>query len=122
MPVKIAGSRVAVTGACARLGAASAAYTCDLGVYDAVVAVAERIEAEQGPVDVLVNNAGVGVAGPFLEHSIEDPGGGCARSTSTASCTARMSSAGRWWSAGGGTWSTSPRWPATGRTVAWPTT
>jgi len=104
MPVKIAGSRVAVTGAgsgigaatslecaragaaviaididgraaqatadaCARLGAASAAYTCDVGEYDAVVALAERIEAEQGPVDVLVNNA---VAGPFLDNSIED--------------------------------------------------
>ncbi|MEA2159456.1 MAG: 2-hydroxycyclohexanecarboxyl-CoA dehydrogenase [Solirubrobacteraceae bacterium] len=107
MSVKIAGSRVAVTGAgsgigaatslecaragaaviaididgaaaeataeaCARLGAASAAYACDVGDYDAVVTLAGRIEAEQGPVDVLVNNAGVGVAGPFLEHSIED--------------------------------------------------
>lgn len=107
MSMKIAGARVAVTGAgsgigratslacaragakvvgididaaeakataeaCGRLGPDSVAYTCDVGDYDAVLALAERIEAEHGPVDVLVNNAGVGVAGPFLDNSIED--------------------------------------------------
>jgi NAD(P)-dependent dehydrogenase (short-subunit alcohol dehydrogenase family) len=62
----------ATADSCARLGAASAAYTCDVADYAAVVALAEQIESEQGPVDVLVNNAGVGVAGPFLDNSIED--------------------------------------------------
>jgi 2-hydroxycyclohexanecarboxyl-CoA dehydrogenase len=105
--VKIAGSRVVVTGAgsgigrataleCARAGASvvavdidgdaaqatadacaglragGAAYPCDVGDYDAVVALAERIDTDHGPVDVLVSNAGVGVAGPFLDNTIED--------------------------------------------------
>jgi short-subunit dehydrogenase len=30
------------------------------------------VEGEQGPVDVLVNNAGVGIGGPFLQASVED--------------------------------------------------
>lgn len=62
----------ATAEACASVGTISAPYTCDVGDYDAVVALAERIETEQGPVDVLVNNAGVAVAGPFLDNSVED--------------------------------------------------
>lgn len=58
--------------ACARLGASASSASCDMSEADAVTALAERIEAEEGPVGVLVNNAGVGLAGPFLEHSIED--------------------------------------------------
>jgi 2-hydroxycyclohexanecarboxyl-CoA dehydrogenase len=38
----------------------------------AVVELAGAIESESGPVDVLVNNAGVGVGGPFLEASLDD--------------------------------------------------
>jgi 2-hydroxycyclohexanecarboxyl-CoA dehydrogenase len=45
---------------------------CDVSDPTAVQALAERIESDRGPVDVLVNNAGVGVGGPFLETSIED--------------------------------------------------
>ena len=59
--------------ACRRLGDTEASsYECDVAQSSAVVALAETVERKQGPVDVLVNNAGVGVAGPFLETSIED--------------------------------------------------
>jgi NAD(P)-dependent dehydrogenase (short-subunit alcohol dehydrogenase family) len=37
-----------------------------------VVAAFDQVHSDWGPVDVLVNNAGVGTAGPFLEHAVED--------------------------------------------------
>jgi 2-hydroxycyclohexanecarboxyl-CoA dehydrogenase len=48
------------------------AQVCDVADAEAVAALAERIETGEGPVDLLVNNAGVGVAGPFLDSSLED--------------------------------------------------
>jgi 2-hydroxycyclohexanecarboxyl-CoA dehydrogenase len=53
-------------------GAGTSARQCDVSDAAAVVALASEIEADVGPVDVLVNNAGVGVGGPFLDASIED--------------------------------------------------
>ncbi len=47
-------------------------YTCDVSDAAALAALAEQVENEHGPLDVVVNNAGVGVAGPFLENSLED--------------------------------------------------
>lgn len=57
---------------CAKLGAVAHSHTCDVADHDAVVELARLVEEEQGPPQVLVNNAGVGVAGPFLDNSIED--------------------------------------------------
>jgi short-subunit dehydrogenase len=58
--------------ACRDEGAEAGAYTCDVADFDAVAELARTIDAEQGPVDALVNNAGVGIAGPFLESTVED--------------------------------------------------
>lgn len=90
--MKLDGARVLVTGAgsgigkatalrCARTGSeviavdinaetaeataaecGGGAYVCDVSSREAVAGLAERVESEHGPVDVLVNNAGVGVA------------------------------------------------------------
>lgn len=53
-------------------GDGSVAANCDVGDYEAVAALADQVEAEQGPVDVLVNNAGVGVGGDFLQNTPQD--------------------------------------------------
>jgi len=57
---------------CRELGEPACAYRCDVADPAAVVEVAQRIEREQGAVDVLVANAGVGLAGPFLDATLED--------------------------------------------------
>jgi NAD(P)-dependent dehydrogenase (short-subunit alcohol dehydrogenase family) len=49
-------------------GAGASARTCDVSDAAAVRQLAEDLD----PVDVLVNNAGVGLGGPFLEASVED--------------------------------------------------
>ena len=71
--VDIDGESAEDTAAAARDGGGMAsAYTCDVADSEAMIALAARIEDERGPVDVLVNNAGVGVAGPFLDSTLED--------------------------------------------------
>jgi 2-hydroxycyclohexanecarboxyl-CoA dehydrogenase len=62
-------SAEATAAACGRQ---AAAYTCDVADGDAVAALADTVESEHGPVDVLINNAGVGVAGPFLDATLAD--------------------------------------------------
>ncbi|MDQ6745212.1 MAG: SDR family NAD(P)-dependent oxidoreductase [Actinomycetota bacterium] len=67
-----AGAAGATAEACRQLHGSAHAHTCDVADGEAVAALAARIEGEHGPVDVLVSNAGVGMAGPFLEGSIQD--------------------------------------------------
>jgi NAD(P)-dependent dehydrogenase (short-subunit alcohol dehydrogenase family) len=55
-----------------RCGDDAVAFTCDVADAAAVHELAETVERDAGPVDVLVNNAGVGIAGPFLEAGVED--------------------------------------------------
>ncbi|ALG12165.1 SDR family NAD(P)-dependent oxidoreductase [Kibdelosporangium phytohabitans] len=48
------------------------AYALDVADASAWQTFGERVLAEHGVADVLVNNAGVGLAGSFLEHSHQD--------------------------------------------------
>jgi NAD(P)-dependent dehydrogenase (short-subunit alcohol dehydrogenase family) len=57
---------------CVALGVGAKAFACDVTDADAVVAVAAEVEAQLGPVGVLVNNAGVGMTGRFLDTTAED--------------------------------------------------
>ncbi len=71
--VDIDAERVETTAAaCRARGAQAAARCCDVAEAGAVHELAELVESTYGPVDVIVNNAGVGVGGPFLEASVED--------------------------------------------------
>jgi 2-hydroxycyclohexanecarboxyl-CoA dehydrogenase len=54
----------------ARLGGDG--YEVDVSDADAVSALAERVHGEHGPLDLLVNNAGVGLSGRFLDTTLED--------------------------------------------------
>ena len=53
------------------LGGNTAAYTCDMGEPDQVNRLFDQIEADHGPLSILVNNAGVANPGDFLETSLE---------------------------------------------------
>lgn len=57
---------------CRERGADAEAFACDVADAKAVHALAETIDGDVGPVDVLVDNPGVGIAGPFLEAKVED--------------------------------------------------
>lgn len=57
---------------CSESGVEASAHTCDVTDFDALAELAGRIETDRGPVDVLVNNAGVGIYGPFLDSDVED--------------------------------------------------
>ncbi|MET9695515.1 SDR family oxidoreductase [Streptomyces sp. NPDC006529] len=68
------GEGAARTAEMARLvGAPQAWGECvDVADEQAMEKLAEKVAAEYGIVDVLVNNAGIGLSGPFLETSSED--------------------------------------------------
>lgn len=48
------------------------AYELDVADRDAVTRLAHDVTREHGPLHILVNNAGVGVSGPFLDTPLED--------------------------------------------------
>ncbi|MER6978907.1 SDR family oxidoreductase [Streptomyces carpinensis] len=55
------------------LGAPAAwAEAVDVSDEQAMEKLAEKVAAEYGVVDVLVNNAGIGLSGSFFDHSVED--------------------------------------------------
>jgi 2-hydroxycyclohexanecarboxyl-CoA dehydrogenase len=64
--------------ACARsssgqtVGASGRAYAVDVADREAVMGMAARVAKEHGPLDVLVNNAGVGMSARFLAMAPQD--------------------------------------------------
>ena len=57
--------------AAGKLGADAVAITCDVGSPEQITAMFDRVEADIGPVSVLVNNAGIARPGDFLETTLE---------------------------------------------------
>jgi NAD(P)-dependent dehydrogenase (short-subunit alcohol dehydrogenase family) len=58
--------------ACAETGPEAHGLLCDVADLDAVTALAGDVHDRFGPLDVLVNNAGVGMSGRFTEMSMDD--------------------------------------------------
>lgn len=57
---------------CRLLGAAAEAFTVDVSDGEAMDRFAKAVEADFGAPDVVVNNAGIGMAGPALATSVQD--------------------------------------------------
>ncbi|MEM6387128.1 MAG: SDR family oxidoreductase [Pseudomonadota bacterium] len=66
--VLLADLRETVTGEAERLGGEG--YICDFSDPAAILGLFDRIEAEQGPVSALVNNAGIAMPGDFLTYDL----------------------------------------------------
>lgn len=58
--------------AATKIGGGAVGYACDMGDPAAVDALFDRIEREEGPLHVLVNNAGIALPGDFLSYSLDD--------------------------------------------------
>jgi NAD(P)-dependent dehydrogenase (short-subunit alcohol dehydrogenase family)/pimeloyl-ACP methyl ester carboxylesterase len=57
---------------CQLVGGAASASAVDVGDLDAMTAFAKAVEDQHGTPDVVVNNAGIGMAGSFLDTSMDD--------------------------------------------------
>ncbi|MBF9059652.1 SDR family oxidoreductase [Rhodobacterales bacterium HKCCSP123] len=68
--VMLADIRESVTEAAEGIGGRG--FVCDVADTGALMALFDRIEAEEGPVAALVNNAGIAKPGDFLEYPMED--------------------------------------------------
>jgi NAD(P)-dependent dehydrogenase (short-subunit alcohol dehydrogenase family) len=61
-----------VARACAKQGAIVETFACDVADEIAVEALKGAVTARFGPVDVLINNAGVFAAAPFVDTSVAE--------------------------------------------------
>ncbi|MEP0942088.1 MAG: SDR family oxidoreductase [Rhizobiaceae bacterium] len=61
-----------VMEAAEKLGNGAIGMVCDMSKPDQINAMFDKIEADIGPVSILVNNAGIAKSGDFLETSAED--------------------------------------------------
>jgi 2-hydroxycyclohexanecarboxyl-CoA dehydrogenase len=57
---------------CGEAGAQATALVCDVSDWDAIRRLADEVGITHGPLDVLVNNAGVGMTGGLAEMTVED--------------------------------------------------
>ena len=87
------------------------AETVDVSDEQAMEKLAEKVATEYGVVDVLVNNAGIGLSGLLPRHQRRRTGRRSSTSICGASSTAAGSSAGRWPSAARAAISSTPRRP-----------
>ncbi|MFW8627714.1 SDR family oxidoreductase [Deinococcus sp. ME38] len=55
----------------AGLGITAHVYANDLGAFDTIDPLVERIHAEVGPIDILVNNAGATWGSPTVDHPLD---------------------------------------------------
>ena len=62
----------ATAGDCARTGPPADAFRVDVADRQAMAELAEKVHAVHGPLEVLVNNAGVGMSGRFLDMEPAD--------------------------------------------------
>ncbi|MEM7056671.1 MAG: SDR family oxidoreductase [Pseudomonadota bacterium] len=60
-----------VTSAAANLGKDAVPMICDMGDTTQIDKMFDEIEADVGPVSILVNNAGTAMPGDFLEYSLD---------------------------------------------------
>ncbi|MEM9780827.1 MAG: SDR family oxidoreductase [Pseudomonadota bacterium] len=61
-----------VVEAATKLGGDTIGLACDMGDPAQISAMFDRIEAEYGPVEILVNNAGIAMPQDFLDTPLED--------------------------------------------------
>jgi len=61
-----------VKEAAIKLGNNTVAITCDMGDPDQILAMFDQIESDIGPVEILVNCAGIALPGDFFETPLED--------------------------------------------------
>ncbi|MEO1312484.1 MAG: SDR family oxidoreductase [Pseudomonadota bacterium] len=61
-----------VAEAATKLGGDTIGLACDMGDPAQISAMFDRIEAEYGPVEILVNNAGIAMPQDFLDTPLED--------------------------------------------------
>ena len=57
---------------CQGLGATTETHVVDVSDWDDMKALASKVEKKHGALDILINNAGVGLGGDFLSTPIED--------------------------------------------------
>ena len=60
-----------VKKAAEKLGSGAIAMVCDMGDTDAISSMFDEIEENHGPVEILVNNAGIAMPGDFLSYDLE---------------------------------------------------
>lgn len=61
-----------VEAAAKKLGNGTVGLVCDMGDTAQIAAMFDKIEAEHGPVEILVNNAGIALPGDFLDTPVEN--------------------------------------------------